>query len=32
MNETSSQNWKLATRLVRGGLNRSGNQETSEAL
>ncbi len=32
MTDSSDPQWRLATRLVRGGLTRSGHQETSEAL
>jgi O-succinylhomoserine sulfhydrylase len=32
MTGTSPENWGLGTQLVRGGLSRSGNSETSEAL
>jgi O-succinylhomoserine sulfhydrylase len=32
MTDSSSDSWRLATRLVRGGVNRSSHDETSEAI
>ncbi len=32
MTDSSSRSWRLATRLVRGGVNRSSHDETSEAI